>query len=249
MNLLNSAVLNCLRTRARQPEIMDQPDLDPSAFLGALQALERINWLSGSAGILWPPIAELARTEARRPLRVLDIACGAGDVPIRLWQRARATGVMLQMEACDRNETALAYASRQAAANGVPLRLFRWDAETGQMAGTYDIVTCSLFLHHLDYAGGLRLLEIMARASQRLLLVNDLVRGRLGYALAVLGTRLLARSPVARVDGPRSVESAYSIAEVRELACRAGLACATVKRRWPCRFLLRWNNPGSVANG
>ena len=42
--------------RQRQPEIMDQPDLRPARHVGALHGLARVNFWSGSAGILWPPL-------------------------------------------------------------------------------------------------------------------------------------------------------------------------------------------------
>jgi hypothetical protein len=58
--------------------------------------------------------------------------------------------------------------------------------------------------------------------------------------LACAGTRLLSRSPVVHVDGPRSVAAAFTPAEALDLAQRAGLTGATVVRRWPCRFLLTW---------
>ena len=81
-----------LARRHRQAEVMDQPDLDLARHLLALRGLERINFWSGSAGILWPTVRTALR-QAGRPLRLLDVATGAGDVPIRLWQRARRAGL------------------------------------------------------------------------------------------------------------------------------------------------------------
>ena len=69
--------------RHRLPEIMDQPDLRPARHVGALNGLARFNWWSGSAGILWRPLRDLAR-RLGRPMRVLDAASGGGDVPLRL---------------------------------------------------------------------------------------------------------------------------------------------------------------------
>jgi 2-polyprenyl-3-methyl-5-hydroxy-6-metoxy-1,4-benzoquinol methylase len=239
-------LLSGLRTRTRQPEIMDSPDLDPTSFIGALRALERINFLSRSARILWPPIAALAQRDGKRRLQLLDIACGAGDILIRLWRSARTAGFELQIDACDRNQLALAHVKARASAAGCPIRLFWWDAEKDDLSCSYDIVTCSLFLHHLDDEKGLRLLKIMAKASRHLVLVNDLIRGRFGYALAYLGTRILANGTIARVDGPRSVQSSYSMNELQELAQRAGLMGATVQKYWPARLLLVWNRQRSM---
>jgi 2-polyprenyl-3-methyl-5-hydroxy-6-metoxy-1,4-benzoquinol methylase len=242
-------LLTGLYARARQPEIMDRPDLDAASFRGALKALERINFFSRSARILWPPIAALAKRKGQGSLRLLDIACGAGDIPIKLWRWAKSEGFELQVEACDRNQLALEHAAAKAETAGCPVRLFRWDAEVDHLADSYDVVLCSLFLHHLLDEKGIRLFRSMAAASRHLVLVNDLARSRFGYATAYFGTRLLANGTIARVDGPRSVQSAYSLDEVRELALRAGLTNATVRRRWPFRFLLTWDRHGGGPNG
>src|SRR5439155_5152985 len=114
-------VLAALDRRDRVPELMDRPGLDPAEHRAALAALARINRLSRSAGVLWPPIARLARA-AGRPVRVLDVATGAGDVPIRLAHEAEADGGLpITFEGCDISPTAVGEATRRA---GPAVRLF-----------------------------------------------------------------------------------------------------------------------------
>jgi SAM-dependent methyltransferase len=230
-----------LSRRRRRPEVMDQPDLSPSRHAHALAGLARINLLSGSAGILWPALAALARRRHPGPTRVLDLACGGGDVAVRLWGRARRAGLSLQLEGCDRSPVAVELARDRAARAGADVHFFPHDALTDLPAG-YQAVTCSLFLHHLDDDEACGLLRRMAAAAP-LVLVNDLRRGLAGLLLAHLGSRLLTRCDVVHTDGPRSVEAAFTVPEVRALAERAGLAGAAVARRWPCRLLLTWERP------
>src|SRR5262245_42084138 len=78
-----------LKVRCRQPELMDEPDCDLQQHLETLRALRRINQLSHRDYFLWLQLLELARTNGGRPLRVLDIATGGGDLPIGLWHRAK----------------------------------------------------------------------------------------------------------------------------------------------------------------
>ncbi len=229
-------------TRRRlRPEVMDQPDLDAQAHRAALDGLARVNLLSRSADLLWPSLAALAREGG--PLRVLDVATGGGDVPVRLWHMARRAGLPMTFDACDRSEVALDHAARHAAARGADVRFFRADALGAALPKGYDVVMCSLFLHHLPESDAVTFLSRMKEAAARLVLVNDLERGRLGLLLALVGTWLLSRSPVVHVDGPRSVEGAFTVAEVNEMAERAGLHRATVVRRWPCRYLMTWRRP------
>ncbi len=227
--------------RWRRPEIMDQPDLPPDRHVQALRGLTRINFFSHSSGILWPPLAELAKRMAPRVPRVLDVATGAGDVPLRLWKRAGRAGLSLDVEGCDISPVALDHAQSRAAAAGAPLRFFAYNALTGPILEGYDAVVCSLFLHHLDEPEAVCLLQRMAAMAGRLVLVNDLERGLLGLLAAHLVTRLVTTSYVVHVDGPLSVRGAFTVAEADSLAQRAGLVNAEVRHRWPFRWLLTWS--------
>jgi ubiquinone/menaquinone biosynthesis C-methylase UbiE len=227
----------------REPEIMDQPGLDPARHRAALRGLARINFLSASASMLWRPLAELAQ-RLKRPIRVLDVATGGGDVPIRLWQRGRRYGIALELSGCDVSPTALEYAQGRANAAGAEIQFFRLDVLREPLPSDYDAAISSLFLHHLDAPDAIGLLCRMRESGVQLVLVNDLTRSRSGWLLAQVATRLLSRCSVVHTDGPRSVKAAYTPKEALELAEHAGLSGAKVQRRWPCRYLLTWERHG-----
>jgi 2-polyprenyl-3-methyl-5-hydroxy-6-metoxy-1,4-benzoquinol methylase len=224
-----------LRTRDRVPELMDDPALDPGEHRRALAGLVRLNSFSNSLGVLWPEIAKLAN-ELKRPVRVLDVATGSGDLPRKLLVRARKANIPLEISACDVSETAIAEAAREP--SGV--RFFVHNALHTPLPTGFDAVTCSLFLHHLGEDEAVAILANMENAARHLLLVNDLSRSRFNYCAVWLACRVLSRSRVVRFDGPASVRSAFSPKEALSLAHRAGLEGATVRSRFPCRFLLAW---------
>jgi hypothetical protein len=62
----------------------------------------------------------------------------------------------------------------------------------------------------------------------------------MGYALALLGCRMLSASRVVHRDGPVSVAAAFTPDEFLRLVEKAGLKGASLTRHWPCRFLLTW---------
>jgi 2-polyprenyl-3-methyl-5-hydroxy-6-metoxy-1,4-benzoquinol methylase len=231
--------MHSLRQRRLQPEVMDQPDLEQTRHWHALRGLARINWLSGSAGILWPSIRRLAES-SDQPLRVLDVACGAGDLCILLHRRAARRGLNLHLEGIDISLQAIEYARTRAETASATVHFFQQDVLAGDFASAYDVDYSSLFLHHLTEEQAVNLLRVMARAARKLLLISDLARSRLGWAAAYLVTRLLTTSDVVHTDGPRSVEAAFTPAEALRLASQAGLQNVTVVRRWPFRFLLTW---------
>ena len=235
-----------LRRRCVTPEVMDQPGLDAAEHARALRGLSRINTFSGSAGILWPSLRDLARAAGADGIRVLDIATGAGDVPLRLWRKARHLEVRMRIAGCDRSSVAVETARRRAADAGADLDFFRLDLFAEPLPADYDAIACSLFLHHLHESQAVELLRRLAAAARRLVLINDLARGFVGYTLAYLGTRVLSRSPVVHTDGPLSVRAAFTPNEAVALAWQAGMTGATVERRWPCRFLLAWAKPKAI---
>jgi SAM-dependent methyltransferase len=238
--------LASLAERRLQPEIMDQPNLELNQHLHALAGLARINRISFSDRILWRPLAALARAQPGRPLCVLDVATGAGDLPIRLWQRAQRAGLAMNFTGVDASNVAVERAQRAADLARARIQFSLLDALCEPLPSGFDVITTSLFLHHLTETDAVTLLHKMGQAAGQMVLVNDLVRSRFGYVVAWFGTRVLTRSPVVHVDGPRSVEAAFTIREARTLAERAGLADAGVSWRWPWRYLLSWQPSSSL---
>jgi 2-polyprenyl-3-methyl-5-hydroxy-6-metoxy-1,4-benzoquinol methylase len=229
-----------LRHRDRQPELMDDPALDAEQHRHALSGLSRVNRFSRSTAILWPAIREVVEHTSSRPLRILDIASGGGDVALGLAAKAWQNHVELEITGCDISPLAVEYATKLAEPFPLNLQFLEEDAIEGTLNGPYDIVMCSLFLHHLPEDAACILLRRMKELATHRVLVNDLRRTRCGYALAWAGCRLLTRSPIVHTDGPLSVRAAFSIDEVRQLAEESGLNGATITTHWPQRFLLDW---------
>ncbi len=242
--------LAALRARDRRPELMDDPALPPDRHRRALAGLARINRWTGAANLLWPPLKRLAAVLGR-PLRVLDVATGSGDIPLSLARRADRAGVPMDLSGCDISPTAVAEAGGKAEevfSRGTGLRaggaasphFFVHDVLRDPLPAGYDAVICSLFVHHLDEADAIRLLARMKAATDRLVLVNDLARGRFSFCAVWVASRLLSRSPVVHTDGPLSVRGAFTVPEMAALAEAAGLPGAAVKSKFPCRQLLTW---------
>jgi 2-polyprenyl-3-methyl-5-hydroxy-6-metoxy-1,4-benzoquinol methylase len=217
---------------------MDSADLDKGSHHQALRGLARINSLSLGAGRIWKIIR--ARQDAGQgPFRVLDVACGGGDVALSLKRRAVREGVDVEVWGCDVHPVAVEYAEQAAGRLGLEVGFFQHDALAGPPPGEYDLVCSSLFLHHLsgeEAAGFLRTLGSAGAA----VLVQDLLRTRLGYFMALTTTRVVTRSGVVHVDGPRSVRAAFSMGEIHEMAGQAGLRRPKLDRCWPERFCLFW---------
>ena len=232
---------------SRQPELMDDPAIAAADHVAALRALARINTLSRTAPSIIRAIAALVaedRAAARGPLAVVDVACGGGDVTIALAARLAALarrGALgpPTVTGIDISPRAIEHARQRAAERGVDVAF-----EVRDAAGCppCDVAVSSLFLHHLDDDAAVHVLGALAAAARRGIVVSDLVRSCSGLALAVLATRLLCSSRVARVDGPLSVRAARTPVEYRALCATAGLGTARIRRVWPERVIIAWSH-------
>jgi len=189
---------------------------------------------------LWREVAHCAAERPGEPVRLLDVACGGGDVAAAVAVRAREAGIAVEVAGCDRSGVALATARRRAEEAGVEAQWFEVDVLRDRIPDGYDVIASGLFLHHLSEDEALRLLDGMHRAARRAIWIDDLARSLLGWLYAYVAGRLLSRSPTVHVDSLLSVEAAFTRQEAAALAKRAGLAGARLVPRWPESWLLTW---------
>jgi len=226
---------------SRQPELMDDPALAATEHLHALDALAVINAVSGTARQLARAVVSMVAaggTPAARPLEIVDIGCGGGDVTVALARRLAAIRPV-RVVGVDNSPRALGRARNLAARTGVDVSFAVRDV-LADGCPPCDVVVSSLVLHHFDDGPATTLLRSLATAARRGVVISDLLRSRIGLALAVVGTTVLSSSRVARVDGPLSVKAARTVAEYHRLCAEAGLRDAAIKRVWPERVLVSW---------
>lgn len=237
-------MISGLEQRQRSNELMDQPDLDPSQHCQALRSLARTNCWGSTRQHMWRAIECLARKRHLTELKILDVASGAGDLARWLARTGVARGLNLTVEGCDVSDVAVEFATSRAIAAGSPnVSFFQCDICASMPSERYDLVTCSLFLHHLDEHQAVDLLRKMDQLARHGVFVDDLDRSVAGYLLAWWGARLLTRSPIVHVDGPLSVRAAFTEREVLALTQEAGLQEVRFTRHWPQRYLLDWEKP------
>jgi 2-polyprenyl-3-methyl-5-hydroxy-6-metoxy-1,4-benzoquinol methylase len=154
-------------------------------------------------------------------------------------EHARRKGRSWRVDGVDVSAVAVEHARERAARLPAAARpaFTTLDVLRDPLPSGYDVVTCSLFLHHLSDADAVRLLARMRAAATSAVIVQDLLRSRAAMRLTWLVTRLFSRNPLILADGPLSVAAAFTLDEAAALARRAGLASMRVERRWPCRFV------------
>ncbi|MFL5385879.1 MAG: methyltransferase domain-containing protein [Longimicrobiaceae bacterium] len=227
-------------TRAAGRELMDEPAQDREELARSLADLRGVNrWLGGTR-VLLHHLEELIERHPQASYRIVDLATGSGDIPLAVARWARERDLQVEIVATDNHATTLALAAEHTAHEPAvrteiaDVLHLPWDDDA------FDVALLSTALHHFDDERDcLRVLREMHRVSRIGFIVNDLARSR----MALLGARLLAATvwrthPVTRHDGPLSVRRAFTPAELRGLAARAGFARAEVRAHLPFRVAL-----------
>jgi 2-polyprenyl-3-methyl-5-hydroxy-6-metoxy-1,4-benzoquinol methylase len=233
-------------TRSIVPEMMDDPALDPVAHRQALAGLRRIHWWSGTAKSLAWTLSEIAQRKQLEHIRVLDIGCGGGDVTSQI-AVCMASTMACEVVGWDMSptavETANAYRSKvQHATSGrcsVDFQvqdILTMQATDKPSSKDFDFVICSLFLHHFQDREAFAIMKRMLGLARHAIVIDDLIRSRFGYTLAILGCHLLSRSRIVHFDGPQSVRAAFKPQEILAMASEAGARNGRIRNLWPARF-------------
>ena len=197
---------------------MDRPQPVTAELVSDLRNLRQFNRYFGSYAL----IRILRRwIQPGAQLRVLDLATGSGDIPRLVIDYAREVGANVTVDAIDQQSSTLEIA-RGLSADYPEIDFKQGDVLFFGEDGQYDIVLCSLALHHFDEAAAVRLLERCRHLSRRFVLVSDLRRGFLATVGVYLLTALIYREPMTRTDARLSAERAFSFREFGSLAERAG---------------------------
>src|ERR1700680_4983145 len=198
----------------------------PAQWRESLADLARVNALLGGWNALRGELERLPRL----PSRVVDVATGGADLPRRVLDYLAQRGTKAVCVAVDRSERLLRIAEEMGDRRD-DLRFVRADALALPFADrSFELATCNLALHHFDPLDAIVVLRELARVAATVI-VNDLRRSRIAWAFARFVFPLFTRNPFTRNDGPLSVLRAYTPAELRELARRAGWTSITVRKR------------------
>lgn len=191
--------------RVSRPELLDSDGCPPEEVAASLRDLSHINRWFGGVATTRKLIEQVAAESKETHFSLLEVASGFGEVPKVAGQQLLRKGITLDVTLLDRLPSHLLPGNRSLVADALALP-FPDDA--------LDLVSCSLFAHHLEPADLKRFVDEASRVSRCAVLINDLIRHPLHLALVYAGFPLM-RSYVSRADGVASVQRAYVPEEMR----------------------------------
>jgi len=193
--------------RLNSEEILDSEECPALESQKSLRDLCRINRWFGGVGTTRKLIFRVASVTDLKRMTLLEVASGFGEVPRVAGLQLARRGISLDITDLDRVPSHLRPQHRALVADALALPFHD---------SSFDIVSCSLFAHHLEPDPLRQFAAEASRVSRHAVLINDLIRHPLHLALVYAGFPLM-RSYVSRVDGVASVKRAYTTEEVRDI--------------------------------
>ncbi len=212
--------------RVVTPELLDSDAGTAREIREQLADLRRINRWFGGVSTTRKLLERVVRKTGRRDLTLLDVASGAGYVPLKMARQLARSGVRLEITLVDRAVTHLDGNRRSAVADALALP-FR--------ERSFDLVSCSLFAHHLEPDELARFADEALRVARLAVLINDLRRGRAHLALAYAAMPVL-RNHMSRHDAVASVRRAYTLPEIAEIFVKSHASRVEVHRSYLYRM-------------
>lgn len=205
--------------RVNTEEILDSDACPPVEAEASLRDLCRINRWFGGVATTRRLIERVASATGDKSFSVLEVAAGFGEVSKAAGRQLARKRITLEVTDLDRARSHLLRGNRAVVADALSLPF---------QDGSFDLVSCSLFAHHLEPAELGHFIGEGLRVSRRAVLINDLVRHPLHLALVYAGFPLM-RSYVSRVDGLASVRRAYVPDEMRRILLSAARPPARIE--------------------
>jgi ubiquinone/menaquinone biosynthesis C-methylase UbiE len=207
------------------PELLDNDSGTPAEIVRAISDLQHINQWFGGIAVTQSMIAQVARTLRCSLLSLLEVAAGGGYVPRAASDRMRKLGVELQVTLLDRASSHLRnrFGNGTSGVAGDALALPFAD-------GSFDLVSCCLFAHHLEPRELVQFVNEGLRVSRAAVIINDVIRDPIHLALVYLSLPLY-RSRFTHHDAPASVRRAYTLEEMQQMLRQTTAARVEIERR------------------
>ena len=213
--------------RVDTPEILDTDACPPEEVQVSLRDLDRVNRWFGGVSTTESLIERVAQSAGKRQFSLLEVASGSGKVPELAARKLGQRGIRVDFTLLDRARSHFGEDGRRIVADGLSLPFDD---------GSFDLVSCNLFAHHLNPEELVRFVREALRVCRSAVLINDLIRHPLHLALVYAGFPLM-RSRVSRADGVASVRRAYVPEEMRRmLGSVATQPCIEITRHYLFRM-------------
>ena len=219
-------------------ELLDTDSGTPREVADSLKDLRWFNRWFGGIATMREMLDTVIQATGTRELAVLEVASGEGYLPKILRDEFAGRGLTLNYTLFDRSPSHLPANGHFPKLTGDALQLPFRDS-------SFDVVSSSLFMHHLAPEQAVQCVREALRVSRVAALIHDLVRHPLHLAFAYAGVPLY-RSRITRNDAVASVRQAYTVSEMQDFLRAAGATNIEIHQRYFFRMgAIAWKGNAS----
>ena len=222
------------------PEMIDNPSADPELLRDELKSIRIINRLFGGYSAVRRGILSLLDNKRDgAEIRILDLGTGSADLPVYLMRIGQQMHKRFTITAVDNHPAILRVARErtQSVANLIIIEQANL-LELKYPPGAFDIVLCSLTLHHFSSEEVIAILQSMKRLSRIGFVVNDLRRSRIAAWITWLYIHLTTTNVMTVTDSYLSVLRGFTGDEMKRMAEQADIQKFEIRRKAFFRLLL-----------
>ena len=226
------------KSRSSASEIMDDLNCKGEVVSQTLRELDIINTRLGGNQISVEGLERLLPAANNQVYKIADLGCGGGDMLKIFFNWATKSDRHLELTGIDANPYIIDYARKNL--RGYQNISFRRDNVLTKSFSEqrYDIIHCSLFLHHFTDEELIYLLTNFRKQARIGVIINDLHRHWLAYYSIKLLTKLFSKSAMVKFDAPLSVQRAFKRDEITALLNQAGISDYELNWKWAFRWQL-----------
>ena len=222
--------------RSSETEIMDDFTMKGVLFRDTLDKLEIINRLLGGNKVTIKGLKQLLKNKSKKKIiTIVDLGCGHGDILRDIAKFGRKNNYTFRLIGIDANIAAIAYAKELSCdyseLSFKAIDIFSEDFKKQ----SYDIVLCTLFLHHFKNNELISFLKMIIERVTIGVVVNDLHRHRLAYYLFKL-IGFFIKNKMIREDGLTSILRAFKKKDLENISKQIKVYFS-IQWKWAFRYL------------
>ncbi|MBJ2126779.1 methyltransferase domain-containing protein [Flavobacterium sp. IB48] len=223
--------------RTEEIEIMDDFSLESEELIGALDQIASINQLLGGNKLTLHGIKELLKNnDISKTIIIADIGCGNGDMLRMLAKYGKKQNLNFKLIGIDANAFTIDYAKKlsQDFTNIDYLCMDIFSEDFNELK--YDIVLCTLTLHHFTTAQIDQVMNVLNKNASIGIVVNDLHRSKLAYRLFELVSVIFNLNRMSRNDGLISILKGFKKKELEHFSEKLNLKNYSINWKWAFRY-------------
>jgi len=225
--------------RSEEPEIMDDFAMEGEILREALDKIAKINQLLGGNQLTLRGVQDLIATIPQKTeITIADVGCGNGDMLRKLADYGLKHNFNFQLIGIDANDFTINYASKFS--SNYPNIRFQCEDIFSQSFSKfkYDIVLCTLTLHHFKDSEIIRLMSVFNANSRVGIVINDLHRSVISYRLFQALCFVFRLNTMSREDGLVSILRGFKKEELVRFSNK--LKFNNYKIQWKWAFRYQW---------